>query len=558
MSLALLGFALSSCDEARPTSESATPSGTTHDSSSNSDLSSAASIESSPPGTSTTDSGPSSGSETTAPLPSTPASSPSQDVTLDTAADDTSRSEEDAVTSRTPSFDAGRDGDSSNRDSSNRDSNNDAGTAVPTLPNWPTATPEHCSFEIAGEPSPQIGTVGIVDWSTTLTGLTNVRIEFRLDDPKPGELNLGSGGDISTNEARALMLGLKPNRSYTYHLIASAGATVCVSEDHTLVTPETPDVPLIEQSTNLPAARANGFIVAGAHSDAGGVIIDADGEVVWWFQTGFITVRAHMDWAGRHMWMMALNAATGGAADDGKLVRVSMDGSEPANIDGTDFAHHDFAVAPDGVTTFLMGDGENPADSASFLVERSPEGIYTSLTRIDSDSLLAGSGENHANALRYVAHEDSYTVSDLYLNTVAKFNRQGECTWQMSSACEPTTNCVAESLPGSHGHQLLPNGNLIYIAASDFGEINSPAREYRFNLVNGSLVAEEVWSYTSPEYGTMILGDVQRLPNGNTLLTYSVPGVILEVSPDQAIVRKVDTGHLGYAMFRETLYGPPQ
>ena len=49
---------------------------------------------------------------------------------------------------------------------------------------------------------------------------------------------------------------------------------------------------------------------------------------------------------------------------------------------------------------------------------------------------------------------------------------------------------------------------------------------------------------------------MQRLPNGNTLITYSTDGVILEVDPSWATVQTL-TGSYGYADWRETLYGPP-
>jgi hypothetical protein len=59
---------------------------------------------------------------------------------------------------------------------------------------------------------------------------------------------------------------------------------------------------------------------------------------------------------------------------------------------------------------------------------------------------------------------------------------------------------------------------------------------------------------SSNSSGTM--GDVQRLPNGNTLITYSNGGTILEVDPSWATVQTIK-GSFGYAEWRETLYGPP-
>jgi hypothetical protein len=49
---------------------------------------------------------------------------------------------------------------------------------------------------------------------------------------------------------------------------------------------------------------------------------------------------------------------------------------------------------------------------------------------------------------------------------------------------------------------------------------------------------------------------VQRLPNGNTLITSSNGGVIQEVDSSWNTVQSIK-GTFGYADWRETLYGPP-
>jgi len=56
------------------------------------------------------------------------------------------------------------------------------------------------------------------------------------------------------------------------------------------------------------------------------------------------------------------------------------------------------------------------------------------------------------------------------------------------------------------------------------------------------------------------MGDVQRLGNGNTLITYMAPAALLEVDSDGDIVWELSWAlgsAIGYSMHRETLYGPP-
>jgi hypothetical protein len=54
-------------------------------------------------------------------------------------------------------------------------------------------------------------------------------------------------------------------------------------------------------------------------------------------------------------------------------------------------------------------------------------------------------------------------------------------------------------------------------------------------------------------------GDVQRLPNGNTLGTYCQPGIIQEVNASGQLVQELSLpagSILGHTTFRASLYGP--
>ncbi len=71
--------------------------------------------------------------------------------------------------------------------------------------------------------------------------------------------------------------------------------------------------------------------------------------------------------------------------------------------------------------------------------------------------------------------------------------------------------------------------------------------------------AMQVWSYkASPKQDTMVLGDVQRLPNGNTMVDYATKGVIQEVDSSGNLLQTISTQtNFGYIQKRATLYGPP-
>ena len=52
------------------------------------------------------------------------------------------------------------------------------------------------------------------------------------------------------------------------------------------------------------------------------------------------------------------------------------------------------------------------------------------------------------------------------------------------------------------------------------------------------------------------MGDVQRLPGGNTLVTYSTDGTIVELDSSWNEVQTFSV-RVGYSSWRPTLYGPP-
>ncbi|HTQ05031.1 MAG TPA: hypothetical protein VMI54_14300 [Polyangiaceae bacterium] len=411
-----------------------------------------------------------------------------------------------------------------------------------------TGTPDICSFQISGSLSTDIPTVGLVDWSTDLAGITAARIEFSLDDPRDGELNVGSGGPISVSDSRALLLGLKPGRSYTYRIVATAGATTCVSPDQALTTSDAGLPPAVTRDAGaLAASRANGFILACGYSGGEAVIVDTDGDIVWWTAVDFDCSREQMDWDGASMWLLDANPTDDG---QGGVRRVRMDGSGMETIAGLELAHHDFAVLPGGTTAFLFW--TNASDESSDLVERSADGTLQTLARLDASTFGTTTSRYHTNALRYYASNDSYSVTDISLYGVFELNRAGQLLER------------ASGFEGIHGHELLPNGNLLYFQAYNGTTASSgpsPVYEYALNDQAGQITPNLVWTYVGEDdqLSSFVLGDVQRLDSGNTLLTYSTGEMIREVTPAGDVVQTLTfPNQIGYTTFRKTLYGPPQ
>jgi hypothetical protein len=74
-----------------------------------------------------------------------------------------------------------------------------------------------------------------------------------------------------------------------------------------------------------------------------------------------------------------------------------------------------------------------------------------------------------------------------------------------------------------------------------------------------AMTTKAVWSY-SANINNAVMGDVQRLDNGNTIVAYSLAGVIHEVDSSGKLLQSLTwgsgSGSIGYITKRKTLYGP--
>ena len=225
-----------------------------------------------------------------------------------------------------------------------------------------------------------------------------------------------------------------------------------------------------------------------------------------------------------------------------RLIQQQPAGAQPA-MDGLESQVYDVGSSHDitavsGATMAYLDYAELDCDS---IYEIDPSG--TTVEIFESEGIVPSSG-CHGNAVRYSKTEDVYTFSDHH-SDVYVISRAGEVQWRLSDIVPGGSN--ADWGGAQHGHQLLDNSLLIY--AND-GGVGSTATEY-------SLEGERIFHYDSG-ISPSNLGDVQRLPNGNTLVTYSSASTIHEVTPQGELVLEIDTGRsVGYTLWVPSLYAPP-
>ena len=416
-----------------------------------------------------------------------------------------------------------------------------------------------CSFDVEYELSTKIATVGIVRWTSDFDDIREARLEFGLPE---SETRFTAPVDLDTGEHRTLLLGMKGERRYDFRIVVSDGDAECVSRDFPITTRPLPNsIPTLRREVYDADRVEPGFIVTssgigslGEGGSSPAFIVDSDGDVVWyWLDTPPQTSRANLDWSGARMWMLALNVI--GAA--GEVSTVSMDGLDTrTNIAGFEDTHHDFTVLPDGTITAIAHHA-----GCSSIIERRPDGTTTTI--VESVASLykpgkavfvtSGDAECHPNSIHYHPKDDSYTLSDRYVHAYVKFARSGELLWQLGGH-DPLGASFDDAVWAvNHGHHVLDNGNFLVFSNGNAGE---DARVLEYELDESTWHAERIWEY-SGGVASPTLGDVQRLPGGNTLVTYSNAGVMHEVDPDGNLVQKLETESLGYTTFRTSLYGPP-
>ena len=416
-----------------------------------------------------------------------------------------------------------------------------------------TGTTANCTFTAMSSTSTKIPTVGIVTWSTTLPGVQSAQIDFGLTT----SYGMTAPVDLAQASYRTLLLGMKAAQTYHFRITASGSAGQCQSEDYTIATGAAPNgLPKITVKTNDASAVYGGFLITGQYSQNAGAsgspayILDADGDYVWWFNISSDVTGARMSYDGTHMWINGANVPSGAA----HVHRVTMDGITDEDLSSKFTGlNHQLTVEPDETVAFYAY-GTNGCDD---IKEYSPSGTVKTIVSSQAAQKLT-SGMCHVNNIEYSKSDDALVFSDLDHSAVAKVKRSdGSTIWVLNGSTSTFTGATWSG--GEHGLHLIDLTHILIFNNNNSGGGGSNAIEMQ--LDTSAKTATKIWSYTaSPAIANQVMGDVQRLPNGNTIVGYSTKGALHEVSAGGAIVQQLTWpagASFGYIEKRATLYGPP-
>ncbi len=423
----------------------------------------------------------------------------------------------------------------------------------------------HDGFEIEIEQSARISTVFTARWSVD------------LDHPDAAWWELGRDGQVERRVPVdpaggpafvTTLLGMKPVSTYSLWAVAEQDGELLRSDERQVTTGQVPaELPDLTLERQEGAETWRGLLVSSVvalHPTA--VILDEDGEYVWWYTLDGLEgmARARLAHDGRSMLMLDLNVSDDSPSS---LYRVGLDGMDLERLPSGGF-HHDFELLPDGTIAALVYDPVEidgvsiPGDQ---LVELSPDGSTRVVYDIWADpdieyqasAAYMGSMWPHANAIDYLEDEDAYLVSFLALESIVYIDRaSGAVDWRLGGDLSDFSLSGGDTDLFERQHQFQwIDGSMLVFVNGPLQQGVSSVVQYALNMEQGG--AWKAWEYEgSRGLSSMVLGDVYRLDSGNTLVTWGYGGVIEELARDGSAQWSVEAsvgGAFGYTTWLEVL-----
>ena len=416
--------------------------------------------------------------------------------------------------------------------------------------------------DIAITQSSKISTVAIVEWRNGLgdidvEDIDDAYIEFGLGD----DFTYTAPVNVSEKNMRTVLLGMKANAmSYAVRSTIVANGETYQSPVHTFETgfaPITVPAPSEEYRHNS-IEIDEGFILTGTFSgEAWGIVIDTDGDVVWWTKgkksTGTSsagTSEMVMDWSGKYFYLIATNPSQ----VESEIRRISLDGEEVKDYEAG-AAHHSLAPVPEGGVAFVQAQ-EDTCDAIMHLDE---DGKITKL--FGWTDVVDFSTSCHTNYVGYEHDFDSFYLSSRNYDIAACVSREGVLHWALGRDEYETAKSQdfdignTHDVVALHGLYVWNKGRNLLLFNNAEGDTS---RIYEYDIAADFKTAEIVWEYSRDGIGSLELGGVTRLPSGNTQIVYSIAGIINQLDANGTVIQKIDVHEaIGYGNWRPSLYGPP-
>lgn len=299
-------------------------------------------------------------------------------------------------------------------------------------------------------------------------------------------------------------------------------------------------------------------------------VIDGAGEPVWWV--------ANDDPEHKHMRARMSRDRTAilvgtrdkdNNVDRGEIRRFDLRTGEITSTRAIDH-HHDFVELPDGSLTYLSRDrvpdswfggkfplavdvvrtaelgSEDATEHGEVLhllddLDLTP---FVTCSHFPETEFLRGFLDyTHSNSLVYDDETGDYTLGIRHLDTVLRFDGDGEVKWALGGRLGTMTpEGTFVSLRHAHFSDAWSDGILAFDNRNHDRVNKTRVVELAIDEAAGTF--REVWSIRHPEQDFFAArGDARRLPGGNTLIAWTGRGEIWEVTSEGDVVWAARTAH---------------
>jgi hypothetical protein len=429
-----------------------------------------------------------------------------------------------------------------------------------------TSADEQGHFRVRVDQSEVISTVVHIEWTPEeeiQTAWVEVGESSENTEQVPAHLQDDGSWSVS-------LVGLKPGRKHWMQVVAD-GAQRYESQEIDLETDAPPAwLPEITLEVQDPELATGGFLVTSLLAKPSvPVIIDEDGEYVWWYQPyedieNVIRARIALD--KQALLYLEPPQVSTAIVDGTNLIRLSLDGRQKEQLWGGVGLHHDFVELPDGTLGGIAYDARDVGGEhilGDRILELRPDGTeveiwnaWDHLDPADAQNLNQTAAWTHANALDYDPEQEIYTISLHNLNTIWQVSREGEVLWRLGGH---ETDFESEDDDGEffmEQHQFDLRDDTITVFDNGTASHGS-SRIVQYDLGADGGQVEQLFTYESdPSLFCYVLGDVSILDNDHRLITWSTAGRIEEIDAQSEVVWRIDAelgGAFGYTTWSESL-----
>ncbi|NOY24954.1 MAG: hypothetical protein GXP62_03690 [Oligoflexia bacterium] len=393
------------------------------------------------------------------------------------------------------------------------------------------------------EISPAVSTVVIANWTTPAPSLGRV-----LWGLPGGDQQVTAEIGEPRTQHRLAIAGLHSDTSYRFQVQVENSTNSWSSLEQNFATGVLP-TDLADFQVKGDAQAFPGYLPLALFGSGSGVsVIDASGEIVWYYQL------FDPSWSARRVWYVpeqrCFVVSIQSLLDGTHLLWISLDGTQVREI-VVDDLDHDFLVLPGGELLMIVEDGrvvDGQEIAGNALVRMDADGNRTTLWSIwdlydlDDQPAPPNGDWTHANALDYLPQRDLVLLGLRHFDSILALNAADySLQWALGGANQTIKVDEDVIFHRQHQFQLLNDDHILVFDNQAGPDSTGDSRVLELALDLENKVASGVWEHHHvPSLFSDILGNVEALPNGDRLVTWSMQGQVQVVEPDDSIAWQLD------------------